>query len=724
MRINVLFGLTLAALLAGCVGDKDTVVETATVDATVTPDSFLTYPNTIASLGAGSYTLEVGPLSGGGAGSYRVVITLDDGSAVTRSGSWTAGNTATLPPIVLQRAGGITIHEETGTATRLVLRRNGQIVATGNDAIDLPVTQISSASYAAAYYEAVDPQDERDTVEKWKQRNGFYDNDPDNNITHVVFRDALDLGYGRDMYVLKNSRTGRMAFVVNNYIVTLQPGSNVNYGPLNVDAAISKDPRFLKGTNAIEFSPANEDSANSNGDMKITKFFTFDASGKRITSADLDGRGVKHMPGMCWACHGGQTLPLDENGKFQPIALRSAKYNILGVADFEYSLQNGWHRDQMEDKFRLINSYVKQSYKEMETRPIAGAAGQGKWSADYGLALVNGRYGSDFSTGTYRDGFVPDGWKNGPGQENAELLFKRVVGPHCTACHSLQGREAAEGGDLNPANAINFSSYTKFMHYRSRIADYVFRRGIMPLSLRNYENFWKDPEGAPSILAAALADPSLFDASGKVIQPGRPVARAGASRTLRSPAVLDGSASNFATSYYWSADSSLVVFSNRTSARPTISAPDGTYIITLKVSNALGSDSDSVAYTVSSGAADQTALTFADDIRPLLATQTCTSCHSSGPGGVPGIPVYWSDEIDDDGKGVTLYQRVMARVNLKEPENSRLLARPTSLTHGGGLLLNMANAQDAADYNTIVNWIREGAVCGTNPVGVDIGCPQ
>jgi hypothetical protein len=721
MRMNAILGLGLAFLLAGCVGDEDTTVTPATLAADV-PDSFLTYPNTIASLGAGTYDLEIGAASGAAAGSYRLQVTYDDGRQEILEGSWGAGSSdVRTGAIVLARAGGLAIAELTSTTTRLVLKRNGQVVASGTDAIDLPLTQISSATYAQAYYDAVDPQQERNTLEKWKQRNGFYDNDPAIRITHIVFRDALDLGYGRDMYVLKNSNTGRMAFMVNNYIVALQPGSSVNYGPLNVDAAISGDKRYFKGTNAIEFSPANEDSTSPNGSMKITKFFTFDTSGNRLTSADLDGRGVKHMPGMCWACHGGQTMPLDENGKFQAISLRSAKYNILGVAEFDYSLQDGYHRDQMEDDFRLVNSYVKESYEVMQARDISDASnGHGKWAADYGLELVNGRYNSDFTQGRYQDDFVPSGWQNGPGQENAELLFKRVVGPHCTACHSLQGREVA--GPDSAANlglAINFSSYTKFMAYRSRIADYVYRRGIMPMSLRNFENFWKDPEGAPSILAAALADPTLFH-NGKVVQPGRPVARIGASRTVRSPVQLDATASSFAKSYRWSASSPAVVFSDATSARPLMTAPDGSYTLTLTVANSKGSDTETVVYTVDNAGADQAALTFEDDIRPILASNSCTSCHSSSnPGALNGIPVFWSNEVDADG--IKLYQRVLTRIDLDDPENSRLLQRPTSLTHGGGLLINTATPSGLADYNTILNWIREGAVCGTD---ASIGCPQ
>jgi cytochrome c5 len=752
--MRILSSLLAAAVLAGCTGEGDTVVQRAEVPAD-SPNSFLTYPNTQATLGAGSYTIIVGTDAAGANGQdYTLTITLDDGSVQVINGTWAAVGT-TGPgtdlgtydangshAFEMDHAGGATFALESAVDGHLFLLRNGTLLASDSDndangsvVIDMAVTPISSATYAQAYYDAVDAQTERDTLAKWKDRNGFNDtSNPNISITHVTFRDALDLGYGRDMYVLRERSGGvtqRIAFFVNNYVVQLQPGSSSNYGPLNVDAAISEDARFFRGTNAIEFSPANEDDPTSpNGDMKITKFFTYDKSGNRITSADLDGRGVKHMPGMCWACHGGQTMPLDENRKFQPQSLRSAKYNILGAGDFEYSLQDGYHRDQMEARIRTINSYVHESYLDMQARPDANSdRGQGKWAADYALELVNGRYNSNFNTGTYNDDFVPEGWKlvNNPGAGvDTETLFKRVVGPHCTACHSLQGRKAAApSGDSadNVSNAINFSSFEKFYAYRSRIADYVFRRGIMPLGLRNFEDFWEDPDGAPAILAGALGDTSLFS-GGKVIQPGLPVARPGADRTVRSPVQLDGSASYFAQTYLWEVVGSVPMvlnwsFSDPTSARPVFTADDGDYQLRLTVTNSKGSDSVTFNYTVNNTVAPQTGLTFVDDIRPIFEAKNCTVCHTSGGTGVAGIPVYWSDEVDSNG--VKLYQRVMERVDRRDPENSRLLRRPTSFTHGGGLVIDLTNPTDRVYYNTIVNWIREGAVCGT---GTTYGCAQ
>ncbi|MDI1302232.1 MAG: hypothetical protein PSX71_10030 [bacterium] len=739
MIIRTFLAAGMAVLLAGCVGNGDTVVERATVPAD-SPDSFLTYPNTQASLAAGDYDVVVATPAPAQSGTYKLVITRDDGSMQTVNGSWSssggpsptaAGNP--VYPVTLAHAGGLRIELQAvlpATGYVYLRRKNqvgNQVVAqstadgSGHSLLDMPVSRISSADYATAYYTAVDPAGARTTLAAWKQKNGF-----DAGVdSHVTFRDAKDLGYGRDMYARKNG-DGSIAVFVNNYVVALQPGSSSNYGPLNVDAAISGDARYFQGSNAIEFSPANQDDpADPNGSMMIAKFFTFDKKGNRITSADLDGRGVKHMPGMCWACHGGQTLPLDENRKFQAQSLRSAKVNFIDVDHLEYSLQNGYHRAQLEPGLRTINDYVAGTFTAMKARDITTT--QGKWSADFARELMAGRYNNGLSA-TFVDDFVPAGWQEGSGRPaGVSQLFREVVGPHCAGCHALQGLAASHepgvDGTGNLGNAINFSSYEKFISNRSRIIDYVYQRGIMPMSLRNFESFWSAPERGPSLLAAFLADPALFDATGKVIQPGLPVARPGADRTVKSPVQLDGNASSFAGTYAWAIVSGPLdaTLTNAGTARPVLTAPtSGSVQLSLTVTNSKGSNTAHVVYAVNNSLPKlQTELTFVDDVRPLFSSYGCTACHKST--GIAGIPVYWSDETD--ANGVKLYQRVMARVDLRDPENSRLLTKPGSLNHGGGLLIDTSTPSGLADYSTIVNWIRTGAVCGSNPLPVDAGCP-
>ena len=155
--------------------------------------------------------------------------------------------------------------------------------------------QTDTLGYAEAYYRAIDPTAAKDTLAKWKAANGF-DTGAGTQVT-VVFGDKRDLGYGRRMNVRQNL-DGTLAFFVENYLV--QAGPDYLYSPLNLDAAVLRDTKWLVGVNAIEFSPGPE------GGASFPKFFNFDGQGARRLAVDLDGRGDKAMPGPCISCHGGR----------------------------------------------------------------------------------------------------------------------------------------------------------------------------------------------------------------------------------------------------------------------------------------------------------------------------------------------------------------------------------------------------------------------------------
>src|SRR5512146_2726679 len=55
--------------------------------------------------------------------------------------------------------------------------------------------QTDSPAYAKAYYAAIDPNNTKDTVAKWRAANGF-DTGTGTQVT-VVFGDVRDLGFGR-----------------------------------------------------------------------------------------------------------------------------------------------------------------------------------------------------------------------------------------------------------------------------------------------------------------------------------------------------------------------------------------------------------------------------------------------------------------------------------------------------------------------------------------------
>jgi len=733
---------TFILLTVGCKERGDTETTSVTVSSEV-PNTFLVVPDYQVGLAAGKYSL-VATAPAAVADSYHIDVTLDDGSTQTLTGAWTSaggtddpnasGNTA--HDITLAKPGGIkaVLISNTELAPKLFIVRNGFVItkasanADKQSTIELATNQINSEAYAKAYYAKVDPANERTTLADWKHKNGF---DAGEQI-HVVFRDAKDLGYGRNMHA-RHNEDGTFAIFVENYIVALTTGDPRNYGPINVEAAIREDRRFHVGSNAIEYSPIDPNDITS---PKVLKFFTFkpessaaDAVQNRLLKANLDGRGEKAVPSACLTCHGARMLPLNSDGSFPDITLLTSKHNQIEAELLEYANADGWRRADMEPGIKKLNEFVAEAYNGQKALADTTA---GKWHADFSIALAEGRYGGSGMPATLFDStYVPDGWKQTATRpEGVELLFKRVIEPHCVSCHALQGNDIGEkikvdvgAEQISYANAVNFASYEKFIAYETRIIDYVFKRGLMPLGLRNYESFWTDVDDKPALLASFLPSFDLYE-NAKVVVPGKPVARAGADRIVRSPVQLDGSASNFANRFSWQISSSPVgataSLSSASVAAPILSADtNGEYVLALTVSNSRGSSVDEISVAIDSAARDQHSVNFVDDIRPILGSATtirCAGCHK--PATVfnqilqqfPGIPVHYVDA------NPTLYHDVRARVNFADPENSRLLRKPSSVLHGGGLQLDLSTDSGRANYITMLNWIREGAPCGSDPV--------
>lgn len=731
--------------LTGCDGRDDTEVEPVTVDATMTPDSFLSFINDQAKFGVGDYQVVVSPETDGASGSYQLTVTLPDGSSQSFSGSWPvvsgstvsgsagsglAGSAATPEnnpshDLTLSQSGALSFSLNSSIAGHLYLMKNGSVIADegANEAgtstslsWTLDASEIDSQAYAEAYYELIDPNDERTTLADWKRTNGF----DQGGVTHVVFRDTKDLGYGRDMYA-RTTEEGGLAFYVDNYVVIFQEGSSSNYGPLNLDAALAQDRNRHIGTNAIEFSRLDPDDPDS---PRILKFFTFspeDGNGdqSRILRANLDGRGIKYMPTMCLVCHGGTMLPLNEDGSFPEQSVLTAKFNRLELDSFEYGEESGQTRTDQEASLKLLNQWILNSYQEITERD---ANTRGKWWGDFAIDILEGHYGGESLPNDSYQEDIPEGWQASDSRpEGVELLYTEVIEPHCVSCHSLRGTEAGNrettlvnGELISLANAISFSSYEQFISYNDKIIEYVFRRGVMPLSLRNYEKFWDDPEGAPSRLASFLAGFDVFNANREVEEPGAPYARPGEDRQAQSPVQLTASESLFSDRYSWAVVDAPVganfSFSSDTVISPIFTTDtDGDYDIELTVGNDSGAtDTSGFTLTIDSQGIDQRALTFVDDIRPILGSDTrtrCSACHNDTTGR-QGIPVYYDDSNPNQ------YLDVRARVNLASPQDSLLLLKPTQRQHGGGIQIFRNTLNGETTYQTLLNWIREGAVCG------------
>jgi mono/diheme cytochrome c family protein len=717
--------LCAVALLAACSrGDDAAEAPPERVTDKFASNHFLQYLNPQPSLAAGYYAYKV--RAAAGTVSFTVQFTLDDGTPTTPV---ITGSADTSGVISVNDAGGPRLRRAGGLVARMtssgpaclylldgpflgrpVLFRDGDADPSDDDcdtgetapALDVPASKTNDASYAAAYYATIDPAGTRDTLEEFKAVNGFGAGD-----RHVIFRDTKDLGYGRDMYFHDNG-DGTYAFYVNNFAITDLPG--VNYGPLNLDAAIAQVKKYHIGTNAIEYGPIDADGVGGFDDINddgtidaadyFPRFYNFSSAPpyERRDTVDLDGKGEKAMPVPCIVCHGGRADALLPDGSFPRSGDTFSQLQPLDVGTFEYGAASPWTRAEVEVGLKAINTAVYDSYAALETPPL------GQWDSSMAREMLEAWYGGPGLPSAFDDTYIPDGWQPDPNDGSppagADGLYRDMLSTNCRTCHLLRGNQHQSD--------IDFTSWDKFIGYDDRIEELVFDAGLMPLATLTFGEFHEDTF-LPEMLASFLPNFSHYDAGGELLLPGRPVANAGPDRRSPTGVSVWGTASQFADSYAWT------IVSQPTGANPSLvdantfsaalyNAIDGVYVLQLIVSSgSVQSDPDTVTVTVDSSMSPAPFdLTFATHIEPVLTSAGCTGCHTDG--GNPRPPVFYTPGPNRD-----VYDTVRSLVNFDDPLNSRLLLKPSGHHHAGGTLTGFDLAGNRDNYDLFLDWILEGA---------------
>jgi mono/diheme cytochrome c family protein/cytochrome c553 len=584
--------------------------------------------------------------------------------------------------------------------------------------------QTNTAAYTNAYYAALDPLNERATLEGFKAKNGFGSGTGE-EVT-FVFGDVRDLGYGRRMNVRRNPN-GSIAFFVENYLAL--PGAEYAYSPLNLDAAVVRDTRWLVGINAIEFGPG------PNGGSAFPRWYNYQADTlQRATFVDLDGRGGKAMPGPCISCHGGRgdaLTPADSTGKSLFNLVQNAPSGQRGdvtgrlhpfEADaFEFSSRPGFTRAEQEAAIKKVNQWILCTYplpapstapEDQCRRPATESEWQGT-----AAAFIKAAYGGDgLPSATFNDTFVPESWVVN-GQTS---LYRNVIAPACRTCHMMRGT----GGNAN----IDFTDFNNFKAYADRVKYHVFERGNMPLAKIVYDAFWSTPS-RPEALARFLESQGLSvrrDASGVVQRPGNPVAVVGPDRLLPLGAtVLSASQSLYATGYNWTlvaGPAGGATLTGAATATPTFTASaEGTYTLRLVATNGTLQSAPATLTVVvkASLSPAPSAIRFAD-IKAVLQGGQCVNCHSP-TGALPRPPVFYTN-TDRNADGIAgdatddawFYAEIRSRINFTDVVSSALLRKPSGNHHGGllqtGFDTSVAPGNAARDnYDLFVNWIAAGA---------------
>jgi mono/diheme cytochrome c family protein len=597
--------------------------------------------------------------------------------------------------------------------------------------------ETDTAPYASAYYAAIDPGNQKDTLAKWKAANGFGGAGEERL---AVFRDARDLGYGRRMTGRRNL-DGSIAFFVDNYAVTALP--NQEYPTVNVEAAAAQDAKWHIGTNAIEWSCAplapGEDPATC---RKFAKFFNFSATtGARQLTVDLDRRGQKAMPGPCLVCHGGRADPLTppDPGSGRPrFALLNnsvtgkrgdtqAKLQPFNADAFEWSSAPGFTRAEQEATIKIFNQWVLCTY------PLPGGGGTGvdacrqtaapsEWEGT-AAAMIHAWYGgTGMPNAQLSDTYLPTGWVG------FETLYREVIAPYCSTCHIVRGAGLGNPQINIGQKDIDFSAEASFRSYAERTKVHVFDRGAMPLAELVYAEFWES--SAPALLASYLDSvlgAGTATSSGGPLRPGRPLAGPGPNRMVRAgaSATLSGADSLFATTYSWTIAASppggdAVIGNPGSQTASFLANVAGDYTVRLTVTNGAQSHSKAAVLTVSSTFPDPASIRYAqvlDMLRNIVNDNNllCADCHLPGgrPNNPPINPSIAFTAIDRDGDGAVtatdeewLLKELRGRVNLTEIGASPLLLRPTGSHHGRAN--NLALPTGAARYSQLYHWIVNG----------------
>ena len=254
------------------------------------------------------------------------------------------------------------------------------------------------------------------TFAQWKARNFFNPNSFASDDASALYYNAGDLGFWRGMH--QKTQGTNVAYYVSNY-------------ENDVDGANDSN---IIATVCMEYSPIVAN------DKPVIKFYVFDGAGDLVNFADLDGGGVKFIPGLCIVCHGGEaydntlvTTPAQLQAFYNFVGNdsvnnphpRSPRYLACDPVSFNYSPIVGYSRVEQEDSLRQLNNAILST---QTTKAIK----------DYVRTFYNN---TPQTAGTaYNNAAVVSGWNiNAANPTRGNVIpkefYTHVVGPSCRTCH-------------------------------------------------------------------------------------------------------------------------------------------------------------------------------------------------------------------------------------------------------------------------------------------------
>ena len=355
---------------------------------------------------------------------------------------------------------------------------------------------------ATAYYDAVDPDDNKTTYADWLFETGFIDNPLTYSSTG-----PLVIKSGADVTTVTHRNETDLGFV---RVVRMRCEPSCSDPNPDIFSVIENYPEFSDAADRENrlASVTMEWISTADGSNPSDKFVTFyaytgadlrdvdDGMGGTIPFApDLDGRGNKAVPGLCNTCHGGTPRMLNGDGSYPDNGNTESLFLAMDLDNF------GFDPDPLR---QLSRAEQESEYKKMNEVVLITHLGEEKFDAVAGISrvsagqeIIEGWYGGPgMPEDEFNGEFVPPGWLEPNAPADAEHLYLNSVVPACRACHAQQDR------------SLDFATYKGFMVFKDAHKELVLRvecgpdddsdsrdngaddQSVMPLALQTYKIFW------------------------------------------------------------------------------------------------------------------------------------------------------------------------------------------------------------------------------------------
>ena len=219
---------------------------------------------------------------------------------------------------------------------------------------------------------------------------------------------------------------------------------------------------------------------------------------------ELDARGFKQNPGVCFMCHGGTPQALTDTGKYPKQGKVSGfKFLPLDIPNLLFTSDNDpgdpLSRAAQEAQIKRYNQAVLVTHgarvnKDGVWKVPMFTDDQGVWRTTHAIETILGWYGgAAMPSPTQNVHFVPAGWREtrngGTAPAGSEKLYLDVVAPSCRSCHFQRGQDN-DFGTLGSWNANKSDILELVLKPECRSDDPRPGKRVMPAARRTFDRFW------------------------------------------------------------------------------------------------------------------------------------------------------------------------------------------------------------------------------------------